>query len=113
MSIDDSVDANHIDAELNLSIFSNPHFLAASRTFQDHLYLGWFSATHLEKVKDFQEAVQNGTLAAPWKDEVWDRENHTLERLSPGERDVEPITPFTIPCESFAKAGYNLSSPSY
>jgi hypothetical protein len=108
------------DAELNLGIFSDPHFLAASRTFQDHLYFGWFSAAHREKVKDFQETVRNGTLAAPWKDEVWNREHHhTLveEQLSPDSEkrnDVEPgpKTSFTILCESSARTGY-VSCPSY
>lgn len=105
------------DAELNLSIFTDPHFLAASRTFQDHLYFGWFSAAHLEKVGAFQESVRNGTLAAPWKDEVWNREHrrHTLvveEPLSssPEKRDDDDVEPktssFTIPCESSAKSGY-------
>ena len=101
------------DAELNLGIFSDPHFLAASRTFQDHLYYGWFSAAHREKVSDFEETVRNGTLAAPWKDEVWNREHHHTivqeEQLSPPEKrddDVERKTSFTILCESSARAGY-------
>ena len=108
--------------ELNLSIFTDPHFLAASRTFQDHLYFGWFSAAHLEKVGDFQESVRNGTLAAPWKDEVWNREHRrnlvVVEKplSSPEKRDddddcVEPKTSsssssFTILCESSARTGY-------
>ena len=102
-----SIDGPQVtDAELSPSLFSDPHFLAACRTFQDHLYFGWFSAAHLDKVRDFQENVQNGTLAAPWKDEVWNREHQTLGgHLSTGERD-EPKTSFTILCESSAKAGY-------
>ena len=97
---------NHTDSELNPGIFSDPHFLAASRTFQDHLYLGWFSASHIEKVAEFQENVRNGTLAAPWKDEVWNRGHQTLQAHHAGERhDVEPKTSFTIHCESSAKAG--------
>ena len=103
----DEPDTDQTNAELNLGIFSDPHFLAASRTFQDHLYLGWFSAAHREKVRDFQESVRNGTLAAPWKDEVWNRDHRTLEeQLSPGKRDLEPKTSFTI-CESPTKAGYD------
>ncbi|KAF8804207.1 hypothetical protein BYT27DRAFT_7243935 [Phlegmacium glaucopus] len=105
MNTDEPLDTNSTDAELNFNIFSDPHFLAASRTFQDHLYLGWFSAAHLEKVEDFQKAVRNGTLAAPWKDEVWERENQASRLLSSGEHDVEPKSSFTIPCESSAKAG--------
>ena len=113
--------------ELNLSIFTDPHFLAASRTFQDHLYYGWLSAPHLEKVRGFQEAVQNGTLAAPWKDEVWNREHRRAALVVPpaaaaeeplslldsekrDDGDVEPKTSpsssFTIPCESSARTGY-------
>ena len=107
MNIDKPPDTDQTDAELNLSIFSDPHFLAASRTFQDHLYLGWFSAAHREKVKDFQESVENGTLAAPWKDEVWNREHRTFEeQLSPGKHDAEAKTSLTV-CESSAKAGYD------
>ena len=108
MSTDEPPDTNHTDGELDLSVFSNPHFLAASRTFQDHLYLGWFLNEHLEKVRKFQEAVRNGTLAAPWKDEVWNRENHVLRYLSP-EGESKPS--FTIPCESSARAGYDFSCP--
>ena len=121
MDIDDdelpttTINQQQIDAELNLSVFTDPHFLAASRTFQDHLYYGWFSAAHLEKVRDFQETVRNGTLAAPWKDEVWNREHgHTLVEeppLSPGKRDVEPKTSFTILCESSARTGYVILPP--
>jgi hypothetical protein len=120
-------------AGLNLSssIFTDPHFLAASRTFQDHLYLGWFSAAHLEKVGEFQESVRNGTLAAPWKDEVWNREHRrpvvvveepllsSPERKRRDEEDgggdgVESKTSssFTILCESSARTGY-VSMPSH
>ena len=106
----DTTDHHQTDAELNLGIFSDPHFLAASRTFQDHLYLGWFLNEHLEKVRNFQEAVRNGTLAAPWKDEVWNRENHVLRYLSP-EEESKPS--FTIPCESSARAGYDFFCPLY
>ena len=117
--------------ELNLTIFTDPHFLAASRTFQDHLYYGWLSTTHLEKVRGFQETVRNGTLAAPWKDEVWNREHRRalvvaeeVEPLSssPEKRDddnggdVEPKTSsssFTIPCESSARSGYVIHTHTY
>ena len=111
MDTDEPLDIDHTGAELNLNIFSDPHFLAACRTFQDHLYLDWFSASHLEKVKDFQEAVRNGTFAAPWKDEVWERENQVLGLLASEQHDVEPKSSFTIPFESSAKAGYDFSCP--
>lgn len=64
--------------ELNFAFFTDPHFLAAMRTFQDHLYLNWFTDAHLEKVRQFQEGVTKGTLSAPWKDEEWERHNCPL-----------------------------------
>ena len=122
MNVDPPADTTTDQQELNLSIFTDPHFLAASRTFQDHLYFGWFSAAHLEKVRDFQETVRNGTLAAPWKDEVWNREHRRAlvveePSSSPEKRDgddVEPkISSFTIPCESSARSGYVFTLPPF
>jgi hypothetical protein len=64
-----------IDKSLNSNIFTDPHFLDAAHTFQDHLYSGWFTASHHVKLEKYIEGVRNGTLATPWKDEVWEREN--------------------------------------
>ncbi|KAF9530075.1 hypothetical protein CPB83DRAFT_811365 [Crepidotus variabilis] len=61
--------------ELDHGFFTDPHLLSAMRTFQDHLYLNWFSSAHQEKVKQFVEGVTNGALSAPKKDEVWERDN--------------------------------------
>ncbi|KAF8152299.1 Asx homology domain-containing protein [Crassisporium funariophilum] len=91
--------------ELNSSVFSDSHFLAAARTFQDHLYLNWFSSGHVEKVAQFQDGILNGTLAAPWKDEVWERDNHVPAVPIHREQDVSPSSSFIIPCESTARAG--------
>ncbi|EAU83430.1 hypothetical protein CC1G_12333 [Coprinopsis cinerea okayama7 len=93
-----SLDASHpassdmmvIDTDPNASrpvnpsaIFNNPHFLAAAQTFQDHLFSGWLSPPHLEKVQVFQKRIEEGSLAAPWKDEVWLEENaETTQALS-------------------------------
>ena len=41
---------------------------------QDHLYTGWYTATHRRLVEKHIEAVRAGTLHAPWKDEVWERD---------------------------------------
>lgn len=59
---------------VNLSVFTDGHFLAAAHTFQDHLCSGWMVDTHVEKVKTFEQGVKDGTVHAPWKDEVWERE---------------------------------------
>ncbi|KAJ7150928.1 Asx homology domain-containing protein [Mycena crocata] len=70
MSVDPS-----ISGPVDSSLFSDPHFLAAAHTFQDHLYSNWLSDAHAEKVKKYEQGTQDGSLAAPWKDEVWEREN--------------------------------------
>lgn len=81
--------------ELNLSVFTDPHFLAAARTFQDHLYLGWFTDAHVKKVRQFQEGVVSGEMAAPWKDVVWERDNVALVTVEP---DVESVSSARAGC---------------
>jgi len=58
------------------------HFLAAAHTFQDHLYSNFLSDAHAKKVKTFEDGVREGTLHAPWKDEVWES-NHMSEVQHP------------------------------
>ena len=53
------------------SIFTDPYFLAAAHTFQDHIFTGWMSDTHIEKRNKFEAGVMDGSMHAPWKDEVW------------------------------------------
>jgi hypothetical protein len=81
------------EPELNLSVFTDPHFLAAARTFQDHLYFGWLTDAHVEKVRQFQAGVVSGEMAAPWKDEVWERDNPVIEALEP---DVTPSASLSV-----------------
>ncbi|KAJ7253777.1 Asx homology domain-containing protein [Mycena haematopus] len=57
------------------SVFTDSHFLAAAHTFQDHLFSGWLSDAHAEKMKKYEQGIRDGSLAAPWKDEVWERDN--------------------------------------
>ncbi|KIK65321.1 hypothetical protein GYMLUDRAFT_219227 [Collybiopsis luxurians FD-317 M1] len=57
------------------SLFTDPHFLAASRTFQDHLYSGWLKDDFKIKVSKYEEGIRDGTLAAPWKDEEWEKDH--------------------------------------
>jgi hypothetical protein len=62
---------------LDISVFTDPHFLAAAYTFRDHIYSDWLSDAHAEKVKQFQAGVHDGTLSAPWKDDIWENNNKT------------------------------------
>lgn len=63
-----------VDA-LDPRTFNDAHFLAAAHTFQDHIFSGWLTNTHAEKVREYEEGVRDGTLSAEWKDEVWVRDN--------------------------------------
>ncbi|KAJ7793430.1 Asx homology domain-containing protein [Mycena olivaceomarginata] len=69
-----NVDFN-VSGAVDPSLFTDSHFLAAAHTFQDHLFSDWLSDAHAEKVKKYEEGIRNGSLAAPWKDEVWERDN--------------------------------------
>ncbi|THV07565.1 hypothetical protein K435DRAFT_959640 [Dendrothele bispora CBS 962.96] len=78
----DSTDAMDVDTvkepsadTLDASVFTDSHFLAAARTFQDHIYSGWLTDSHKEKVRKYEDGIRDGTLAAPWKDEEWERDN--------------------------------------
>ncbi|KAG6879109.1 hypothetical protein C0992_005135 [Termitomyces sp. T32_za158] len=60
---------------VDTALFTDPHFLAATHTLQDHIYCGWMSDSHVQKVAKYEEGIHDGTLAAPWKDELWERNN--------------------------------------
>lgn len=57
------------------ALFTDAHFLAAARTFQDHLYSNWLSDAHREKIDKFESDLRNGSLAVRWKDEQWLEDN--------------------------------------
>ena len=83
---------------LDTSIFTDPHFLAAARTFQDHIYSDWMSDAHREKVTKFKGGIRDGTLAAAWKDDVWYKNNkQTQPKLVENSSNT---------AESSARAGY-------
>lgn len=82
---------------LDKSVFTDPHFLAAAHTFQDQLYSGALSDTTAMQVKMFEDGIQDGSLHAPWKDEVWLRNN------PPPSADTNEV--MSGP-ESAARAGY-------
>ncbi|KAI0942450.1 hypothetical protein AcW1_003082 [Taiwanofungus camphoratus] len=66
-------------ATLEPSIFHSSFFLSAARTFQDHLYAGWFGKKAQEDVARFETGVLDGSLHAEWKDEVWERDYRPRE----------------------------------
>ncbi|KAF7348589.1 hypothetical protein MVEN_01376500 [Mycena venus] len=68
---------------IDTSLFTDSHFLAAAHTFQDHLFSNWLSDAHAEKVKKYEQGIRDGSLAAPWKDEVWERDNAKEEPTTP------------------------------
>lgn len=74
---------------LNPNFFNDPHFLDAAHTFQDHLFSGWLTATHQAKLNKYLDGIRDGTLAAPWKDEDWERESpHPTSSASPVDTSV-------------------------
>jgi len=72
--------------DVNPSFFGDGHFLAAARSFQDHLFSNWLSDTHQKKVSAFKEGIVSGSLAAPWKDEEW-------EHLHPTPSSSDAVSP--------------------
>lgn len=67
-------------AALDPKFFTNPFFLSAAHTFQDHLYSGWLGSKEKGKVELFQTATRDGTMHAQWKDEGW--ESSSSRKLS-------------------------------
>jgi Asx homology domain len=80
------------------SFFKDMHFLAALRTFQDHLYMGWMTPSHKKDVETYIQGIHDGTLHAPWKDQVWERDNR--------EDDVPEIVATSSPIRNPSRAGY-------
>ncbi|PPR01543.1 hypothetical protein CVT24_001854 [Panaeolus cyanescens] len=96
--------AEPFEAELNPGFFADSHFLSAARTFQAHLSLNWFSDSHIARVAEFNSRIKDGTLAAPWKDEVWERSNPTSESTTIPQ-EAESSTSFTLPDEANTRVG--------
>lgn len=74
--------------DVDHAFFIDAHFQAAMRTFQDHLQLNWLTDAHQDKLKSFQERIRNGTLAAPWKDEVWESDNCSALQVQNGSANL-------------------------
>ncbi|PVF97011.1 hypothetical protein CPB86DRAFT_735659 [Serendipita vermifera] len=73
-------DTESVGREVELSFFNCPFFRSAQVTFQDHLYSGWLTKKHLEDVEKFQKGVEEGTLHAPWKDDLWEEDQREATR---------------------------------
>ncbi|KAG6917207.1 hypothetical protein DXG01_003412 [Tephrocybe rancida] len=69
------------ESVVDTAVFTDPHFLAAARTLQDHIYSGWMSNAHTQKLLKYEEGLRNGTLAVAWKDDVWERNNGGSRRV--------------------------------
>jgi len=65
--------SEQVPETLDPMFFSDSHFLAALRTFQDHLHNGWFTEDHRTKISKYHAGIEDGTLHATWKDEAWSR----------------------------------------
>ncbi|KIY43187.1 hypothetical protein FISHEDRAFT_53931, partial [Fistulina hepatica ATCC 64428] len=75
-------DSSAPSTTLDKNIFTDAHFLAAARTFQDHLASNWLSEAHKEKVQRYEQSVREGTASAPFKDDVW-LADHPVENEVP------------------------------
>lgn len=69
---------------MRLDIFHDSHFVAAANTFQDHIFSGWRSEAQADLLARFDQGVRNGTVHAPWKDEVWESTNPPESTLLAG-----------------------------
>ena len=93
-------------SNLDISVFTDPHLLAAAHTLQDHIYTDWMSDCHAEKVQKYEMGVRDGTLSAAWKDEVWER-NNASSSTTPATDDIETVAnPWSAVRESSARAGW-------
>ncbi|KAF8063527.1 Asx homology domain-containing protein [Lyophyllum atratum] len=102
MSVDETTDS--ASGEVDVSFFTDSHFLAAAHTLQDHIYSDWMSDAHAEKVKKYEDGIREGTLSAAWKDEVWERDN-TSARVGRPPPNGDNAASSNHVAESGARAG--------
>ncbi|KAI0075019.1 hypothetical protein K474DRAFT_1572973, partial [Panus rudis PR-1116 ss-1] len=67
---------------LDPAVFTSSFFQSAARTFQDHLYSSWLSPKANEALSKFSEGVQNGSIHAEWKDELWERDVNNAQNFN-------------------------------
>jgi len=74
--------SEQVPGTLDPMFFSDSHFLAAQRTFQDHLHGGWLTEDHRTKINKYRVGIEDGTLHAAWKDEAWSQSQQVEENLT-------------------------------
>ncbi|KAF8987865.1 hypothetical protein BDZ89DRAFT_1152585 [Hymenopellis radicata] len=84
---------------LDLAVFKDSHFNSAARTFQDHIFSGWKTETQAGKVQRYIAGIRDGSLSAPYKDEVWEKDNGVLAPIP------SPVTAQTNDSAASARAG--------
>lgn len=84
--------SEQVTETLDPMFFSDSHFLAALRTFQDHLHSGWLTEDHRTKTERYLEGIKDGTLHAAWKDEAWSQGQveENIPTASPSRGSVSP-----------------------
>ncbi|KAL0580494.1 hypothetical protein V5O48_001564 [Marasmius crinis-equi] len=108
-------------ATVDPSFFNDLHFLAAARTFQDHIYSGWLTDEHKAKVAKWEQDVRDGKAAAPWKDEEWEKNaaeeaaeesshaNGTNSKTKAKDRPVSDVRLYELARHSVTQVGDVLS----
>lgn len=81
---------------LNNSAFTDSFLVCAMRTFQDHLFSGWETAAHNEKVLKFEHDINQSSVNAPWKDEEWIRGQNINNSNGPDANDLNSPTEFNL-----------------
>ena len=81
--------SERIPEALDPMLFSDSHFLAALRTFQDHLHNGWLTDDHRARIDKYRVGTEDGSLHAAWKDEAWSQsqsqaDENTVTASKPG-----------------------------
>ena len=97
MDIDSLTD--QVPETLDPMFFSDSHFLAALRTFQDHLHSGWLTEDHRKKTNRYRAGIEDGTLHAAWKDEAWSQsqvEEDAAATSQPGSASQRFVLPSVL-----------------
>lgn len=75
---------------LNPRFFKDAYYVGAARTFQDQLFSSRLAQKSKDKVNKFLSGIHDGTMHAPWKDEVHEeRRREEAEENAEAERWVE------------------------
>jgi len=71
------------DLEIDSSFLTCPFFEAAMRTFQDHIFSGYFAREHEQELNAYEQGLRDGTLHAAWKDDAWEHDHPAAEEKRP------------------------------